>query len=69
MLRLLERIAPEIEQQRRPKLDKRFAPNPEGFAAVLQEDDLPIVVAGRYDLAVIIDVPELVTGSSPLPSR
>ena len=37
VLRLLERVAAQVEQQRHAQFDERLAPDAEGLAAVLEE--------------------------------
>ena len=58
----LERIAAQVEEQRHAQLDERLAPDAEGLAPVLEEDDLPVLIAGGDDLAVVVHVPELLAG-------
>ena len=62
VLRFLEGIAAEIEEEGDAEFGEWFAPDAEGFAAVFEEDDFPVLVAGGDDLAVVVDVPELVAG-------
>src|SRR4029079_527888 len=59
VLRFLERIAAQIEQQRHPQLNEWLAPHAELLATVFEEDNLPVLIPGGDDLAVVIDVPEL----------
>ena len=69
VLGLLERVAAQVEEQRHAQFDEGLAPDAEGLAAVLQEDDLPVLVAGGDDLAVVVDVPELVARRFLRPCR
>src|SRR6056297_1759033 len=59
MLGLLERVAPQVEQQRHAQLDEGLAPDAEGLTAVLEKHHLPVVIARGHDLAVVVDIPEL----------
>ena len=51
MLRLLERVAAQVEQQRHAQFGEGLAPHAEALAAVLQENRLPVLVAQGDDLA------------------
>jgi len=61
VLRLLERVAAQVEEQRHAEFHEGLAPDAERLAPVLQEHHLPVVVARRHDLAVVVHVPEFVT--------
>ena len=59
VLRLLERVAPQIEKQRYAKFGERLAPDTERLTAVLEEYGLPVIIAGGDDLTVVVHIPEL----------
>ncbi len=46
VLRPLERIAAQIEEQRHAQFGERFPPYAECFATVLEEDDFPVLDSG-----------------------
>ena len=62
VLRLLERVAPQVEEQRQAQLDERLAPDLQLTGAVLQIDRLPVADADGGDLAAVIHIDELLAG-------
>jgi phosphoserine phosphatase len=69
VLRLLEGIASEMEEQWHSQFCERLTPDAERLTAILKENDFPVVVTGGDNLAVVIHVPELVGVASPSPFR
>ena len=58
--RTFERVAAQVEKQRDTQSDVRLVLHAKGFAAVLEEDHLPVAVGHGHDLAVVPDIDELV---------
>jgi hypothetical protein len=55
----------KVEDQRHAQLHKGLAPDAKGLTAVLQEDDLPILIARGDDLSVIMSTQSRNVPSSP----
>ena len=60
MVRTLEGVRAQVEELREAQRHHRILPDLEAMGPLLHEDDLPLVVAEGHELAVVIEVEELV---------
>lgn len=62
-------VRPKVEQLRDPQARERFRPDPHrSLRALLLEDDFPILVAKRHQVAIVVEIEESISGALGLPA-